>query len=117
VRRFILVSGGVIYGFSFYGCLKQLEMSGVWNIDDIKAFTASIGSVVSVLLAVSQDWETIDNYLINRPWNELYKTDFGTFVDSYTNCGIFGLSIIEETIKPVLESKDISSCNVERILK
>jgi hypothetical protein len=34
--------------------LKQLEMSGVWNIDD--TFTASIGSVVSVLLAVSQDW-------------------------------------------------------------
>jgi hypothetical protein len=83
-------------------------MSGVWNIDDIKAFTARPSDRSSLLLAVSQDWETIDNYLINRPWNELYKTDFGTFVDSYTNCGIFGLSIIEETIKPVLESKDIS---------
>jgi predicted acylesterase/phospholipase RssA len=37
-------------------------MSGVWNIDDIKSiYCTSIGSVVSVLLAVSQDWETIDN--------------------------------------------------------
>jgi hypothetical protein len=30
--RHLVISGGVIYGFSFYGCLKQLEMSGVWNI-------------------------------------------------------------------------------------
>lgn len=106
--RHLVVSGGVVYGISFYGCLKQLEIEGMWNINNIKSiYCTSIGSVVSVLLSVTQDWDVLDNYLINRPWNELYKTNFSSFIDSYTNCGIFGFYIIEETLKPVLKSKDI----------
>jgi hypothetical protein len=43
----------VIYRFSFYGCETTRN---VRRVEHRRHFTASIGSVVSVLLAVSQDW-------------------------------------------------------------
>jgi hypothetical protein len=72
--RHLVISAGVIYGFSFYGCLKQLEMSGVWNIGH-KKHLLHVHRIGRLRVVGGVAGLTIDNYLINRPWNELYKTD------------------------------------------
>ena len=46
----IVISGGGIGGFSFYGAIKQLNINDVWNINNIQnIFGTSIGSIITVM--------------------------------------------------------------------
>jgi len=104
----LVISGGCIWGFYEYGALKQLHESGFWNIHNIKSmYGTSIGSIVAVILALKIDFETIDNYVIHRPWYELWQNNSYNALETYNERGVFHKNVLYDFFSPLFKSCDI----------
>jgi predicted acylesterase/phospholipase RssA len=114
--KHLVISGGVIYGFAFFGFLKHLHQEGTINMNQIETFHAtSIGTIISTILALwskttdttEYDWEMLENYLVHRPWQTVYHFSIQDIFNSYQNGGLFDQKIIEETLRPLFAAKDL----------
>jgi predicted acylesterase/phospholipase RssA len=109
IIKHLVCSGGGCAGFTFYGVLKNTCKNGLWKIDDIKTlYGTSVGSILSVMIALKYDWDTIDNYLIKRPWHNIYKIDIFSLLVVFNRKGFFDKKVIQETFLPLFNGKDIS---------
>lgn len=109
IIKHIVISGGGVAGFSFYGALRESSKKGTWNIDNIQSiYGTSVGSILAVMLSLKYDWDTVDDYLIKRPWQNLYKFNIYSMLDAIQNRGIFNIKVIEETLLPLFSGKDLS---------
>jgi predicted acylesterase/phospholipase RssA len=106
--KHLVIPGGVVYGFSFYGALRHLAIHGLWDMKNIETIhTCSVGGLFGVFLALGYDWETYDKYLIDRPWHEVFKFSLSSLTNCFQNTGIFGISNIEDVLLPLLNGKNI----------
>jgi predicted acylesterase/phospholipase RssA len=106
--RHIVCSGGGVTGFSFYGILKECYSRGIWKFENIETiYGTSVGSIFAVILALNYDWKNMDDYLIKRPWHNVFKFDLFSILDSIDRRGIFGIKTIEDTFSSLLLGKDI----------
>jgi len=106
--KHIVISGGGITGFSFYGALKESSNQGKWNIDDIESiYGTSVGSILAVILALRYDWKTTDDYFIKRPWQNIYKFNLYSMFEAVQQRGIFTKQIIEEIFSSLFSAKEI----------
>lgn len=106
--RHIVCSGGGVTGFSFYGILKECYSRGIWKFENIETiYGTSVGSIFAVILALNYDWKTIDDYLIKRPWQNVFKFNLYSVLDSVQQRGIFGIKTIEDTFSSLFLGKDI----------
>lgn len=104
----IVISGGGQTGFTFYGVLREAAKQGFWDIANIRSFYGtSVGTFLSVILCLNYDWETIDTYFINRPWQNIFKVDLYTIMQAFEKRGIFGIDIMEKMLGPLFAGKDI----------
>lgn len=107
--KHLVISGGGIWGLTCYGALKETEKSGLWNIENIESiYSTSVGSIVSVILALNYDWQTIDDFLIKRPWHQVFKFDIYSLLSAVEKRGIFDKTVIVELFEPLFKGKDIS---------
>jgi len=107
--KHLVISGGGATGLSYYGILKETNRMGLWNLEDIETmYGTSIGAILIVILSLKYDWKTIDDYLIKRPWHNVYKFTMYSVIDSYQKRGIFNIEEMEETFLPLFNGKDIS---------
>lgn len=107
--KHIVISGGGAAGFAFYGALKHTHTNGIWNIADIESiYSTSAGSIISVFLTLGYDWKTIDDYIVKRPWNQVYKCELPMALQAIQNQGLFNRHVILDTFKPLFLGKDIS---------
>jgi predicted acylesterase/phospholipase RssA len=104
----LVISGGGAAGFAFYGALKESEKRGLWNIHNIdRIYSTSAGSMVAVIISLGYDWETLDDYLIKRPWQNVYKCELPTAIQSIKTQGLFSKTVIQDTFTPLFNGKDI----------
>jgi len=104
----IVISGGCIWGLYEYGALKQLHENGFWNIHQIKTiYGTSVGAFIAIILALKIDFETIDKYIINRPWNDVFKKNSYNLLESYDNRGVFHKEVFYDVYSPLFKSCDI----------
>ena len=89
--------------------LRECHKRNLWKLEDIETiYGTSVGSIIAVILALDYDWDTIDDYLIKRPWNNVFKFNLYSIIDSLKKRGIFGMKTIEDTFAPLFNGKDIS---------
>ena len=106
----LVISGGAATGFSYYGALKELNKQGFWNIDEIESiYATSIGTYLSVFIMLKYPWETLDEYLIKRPWHQLFKFDLNTLFQSLYKGGLYNKLNVYEVLGPILRGKDLST--------
>jgi predicted acylesterase/phospholipase RssA len=107
--KYLVLSGGGPLGFEYMGTLQYLHEKDFWNIDHIKSiYATSAGSVVAAFLCLKYDWETINKYIIERPWHDIFKLSGKQIVEAYYNKGLYDKKIFEIAFKPLLEAKDLS---------
>jgi predicted acylesterase/phospholipase RssA len=107
--KHLVIPGGGPMGIQSIGALQHLEKSGFWKIDDIKTiYATSAGAIVALLMALKFDWDSINDYIILRPWHETYHVNISQIFEAYSKKGIFDRSIIETFYKPFFETRDIS---------
>ena len=107
--KHLVIAGGAHVGFSYYGAIRTLVQKHFLILDNIETvYVTSVGGMVATLIFLHYDWEVIDNYLIKRPWHQVFKTDLPTLVRGIYKGGIYGIHEIEEFIYPMLLGKDLS---------
>lgn len=107
--KHIVLGGGGGGGLAAYGALKHLAKNDFWNIKDINSiYATSIGSLIGILLILCDDWDVLDDYIIKRPWENIIDIKPLDIINIWNNKGILTESIIKDTIKPFLYTKDLS---------
>jgi len=108
IIKHLVISGGGVSGFSAYGVLRESNKAGFWDFDNIKSiYGTSIGAILSVMMVLNYDWDILDDYFIKRPWNNIFKINMGSILNSFQNCGILNIKVIEEVFLPLFNGKDI----------
>ena len=106
----IVIAGGGASGISIYGVLRESNKSGFWNINNIKTiYGTSIGAIIAIFIALQYPWDDLDEYILKRPWQNVFKFDIKSLLYAYDNRGIFDKKIIEELLIPLLKGKDLET--------
>jgi predicted acylesterase/phospholipase RssA len=61
------------------------------------------------MIVLKYDWDELDNYIINRPWENVFKINIDSLIGAFDSKGIFSKKIIEDMLFPLLLGKDIST--------
>ena len=108
VIKHIVISGGGITGFTAYGILKESAKEGFWDINNIKTmYATSIGGLLMVILSLKFDWDTLDEYIIKRPWSNIFNLNIYSLINSFQTKGLFNIKIVESVFEPLFKAKDI----------
>jgi len=106
--KHLVLSGGGQLMIQLLGAIKHLEENKFIDLKDIESiYGTSAGAIVGVLICLKYDWETIYDYIIKRPWKDVFKIKVENILETYTKKGIFDYKTVEKIFKPLLDAKDI----------
>ena len=106
--KHLVVSGGGTYGLSAYGALRELNKQGFWNLSKIQSCHAtSIGTIILVMILCNYEWDLLDDFIIKRPWNQVFKFDISKLFEGFDKCGMFDKSILCDSLKPIFLGDDV----------
>jgi len=107
--KHLVISGGGPTMIQTLGSIQHLEENKFIDINNIKTiYGTSAGAIIGVLICLKYDWTTLYDYIIKRPWQEVFPINIQNIFDSYTKKGIFDDKTIIKCFKPLLDAKDIS---------
>jgi len=102
------MSGGGPIMVQILGAIQHLENKKFLEMKNIESiYGTSAGAIVAILICLKFDWETINDYIIKRPWQDVFPVKVQNIFDAYTKKGIFDIKTIEKCFKPLLDAKDI----------
>ena len=107
IKHLVLCGGGAI-AFPMFASLQYLHNINYWNIDNIETiYSCSIGSFIGVLISLKLDMEWIYDFLIKRPWDNIFNLKSINYLKIITNKGIYSEDIWKIVLKPVFKAKNI----------
>lgn len=121
IKHIVLAGGGTII-LDEFSILKESNLCGFWNFKDIKTiYGTSAGGLLGLLIcllsipeqntetnSVNLDWDILEKYLIHRPWQNVFKIDILTIIQSINKDGILDINTIKESYSPIFKAKDLS---------
>ena len=108
--KHIVISGGGPAGLQYLGALEYLHKKEFWKTEEIETiYATSVGAIIAVFLCLKYDWETLNQYIIERPWQDAFTITAKHILDAYTNKGLFDKKLAEIIFKPLLEAKDLTT--------
>ena len=106
--KHLVISGGAYYGFCIYGALKQLSHMNKFDIKNVQTiYATSVGTMIGCMVALDYDWNTLDDYLIKRPWHQTFPVNLNSIFSAYSNCGVFNYKFIDSVMHPILLGKNL----------
>lgn len=117
--KHLVISGGGPVLIHVLGAIQHLEQNNYIDRKEIKSiYGTSAGAIVGVLLCLGFDWETMRDYIIKRPWHDVFPVKVQNIFDAYTKKGVFDIKTFEKCFKPLLDAKDINmDVNLEDFYK
>jgi predicted acylesterase/phospholipase RssA len=117
--KHLVISGGGPIMVQVLAAIQHLEKNNFIDMKNIESiYGTSAGAIIGVLICLKYDWETINDYIIKRPWHDVFPIKVQNIFDAYTKKGIFDIKTIEKCFKPLLDAKDISmDINLEDFYK
>jgi predicted acylesterase/phospholipase RssA len=108
IKHLVFPGGGGVL-FNILGSLQYLEKNNIWKVENIESiYGTSSGGILGVVVCLKYDWQTINDYFLERPWHEVYKLNMQSIINCYSKGGLFGFDFIVLLIKPLFEAKNIS---------
>ena len=106
--KHLVFSGGGPIMIQILAALQELEAKDFLHMSNIETiYGTSAGAIVATLIALKFDWDTINDYIIKRPWQDVFPIHITHILDSYGKRGIFDHQTVEKCFKPLLDAKDI----------
>jgi predicted acylesterase/phospholipase RssA len=106
--KHIVISGGGPIMVQILGALQCLENNNFFDFNNIESiYGTSAGAIVGTLLCMRFDWQTIYDYIIKRPWHDVFEIKVENILESFHSKGIFDIKVIEKCFKPLFDAKDI----------
>jgi len=109
----LALSGGGPALISSLGAIIEAEEREIFNPAQIKSIYASSGgAVVALFFCLHRDkhfeWETITEFFIHRPWEEVFNLNPTIIIESYHSRGIFGTDTLKKCFHSFFDARDIS---------
>ena len=90
------------------GVLHELYEQNYWNLDNIECFYGSSGgTIITVFLLLSDDFNMLKDYIIKRPWDKVWPIDANAVFSMYENLGIFSIDDFYKGFEPFFKAKNI----------
>ena len=107
--KHLVISGGgpsLIQSLSAIQHLTESQFMDINNIESI--YGTSAGAIVAILLCLKYDWNTLNDYIIKRPWHDVFHVKIQNIFDAYYNKGLFDNNILDKCFQSLFDAKDIS---------
>ena len=106
--KHLVISGGGPIMIQILSAIQELENNKYVNMNEIETiYATSAGAVIGLMISLKFDWETLNDYIIKRPWHDVFPIKVQNILDSYTRKGIFDIKTIQKCFKPLFDAKDI----------
>lgn len=106
--KHLVISGGGPTLVQALGAIQHVEEQKFIDISNIETiYGTSAGAILGTLICLKFDWETINDYIIKRPWHEVFPINVQKIFDAYTKKGIFDIKTVEKIFKPLFSAKDL----------
>jgi predicted acylesterase/phospholipase RssA len=106
--KHLVISGGGPILIQILGAIQHLERNEIVHMSNIESiYGTSAGAIIGILICLKFDWNTINDYIIKRPWQDVFPIKVQNIFDAYTKKGIFDVKTVEKCFKPLLDAKDI----------
>jgi predicted acylesterase/phospholipase RssA len=117
--KHLVISGGGPSLIQVLGAIQHLESAKFIDMSNIETiYGTSGGAIIGALICLNFDWETINDYIIKRPWKDVFSIKVDNILEAYKKKGLFDKKIIEKCFKPLFDAKDISiDINLEDFYK
>lgn len=107
--KHLVISGGGPIMIQIMSAVQELERKEYLNMNNIESiYGTSAGAIVGVMISLKFDWETLNDYIIKRPWQDVFPIKVQNILEAYTKKGIFDIKTVEKCFKPLFDAKDIS---------
>jgi predicted acylesterase/phospholipase RssA len=107
--KHLVISGGGPSLLQYISAIQYLTEQEIINFDKIQTiYGTSAGALLGAILCMRFEWDVLNDYIIKRPWHELFSIKIQHILEAYTKKGILDRKIIEKVFQPLLLSKDIS---------
>ena len=106
--KHLVISGGGPILIKILGAIQHLESNKFIDLKNIESvYGTSAGAIMGILICLKFDWETINDYIIKRPWQDVFPIKIENIFDAYRKRGIFDIKPVEKSFKPLFDAKDI----------
>ena len=106
--KHLVFGGGGGGGYAIYGAIKYLAQNKFFDIENIETiYATSIGTLIGIYVSLKYDWNTIDDYLIKRPWEKVIGIKPTDIINMWQEKGILNEDVIKLILKPLLEAKEL----------
>ena len=106
--KHLVISGGGPILIQILGAIQHLEKNEIVHMSNIESiYGTSAGAIIGILICLKFDWNTINDYIIKRPWHDVFPIKVQNIFDAYTKKGLFDVKTVEKCFKPLLDAKDI----------
>ena len=106
--KHLVFGGGGPSCFLIYGAVRELNKLDYWKMENIKSiYGCSSGAWLGLLISLGFDWDTLDSYLIKRPWEKMINIGPTEVINSFSTKGLVSRDFIMNTVKPVLQARDL----------
>jgi predicted acylesterase/phospholipase RssA len=107
--KHLVISGGGPIMIQIMSAIQELERKDYFNIKNIESiYGTSAGAIIGLMISLKFDWETLNDYIIKRPWQDVFPIKVQNILDAYNKKGIFDIKTVEKCFKPLFDAKDIS---------
>lgn len=108
----LVISGGGPSCIQSLGAIKELQRLNIIQLENIKSiYVSSAGAITAMFICIYRDlhfdWETIENYIVNRPWQDVFSIDMSLIFESYKSRGLFHTSTIQKVFQPFFDALSI----------
>jgi len=106
--KHLVISGGGPIMIQILSAVQELESNQYIDMNNIESiYGTSAGAILAVMFSLKFDWQTLNDYIIKRPWQDVFPIKVQNILDAYTKKGIFDHKTIEKCFKPLFDAKDI----------
>jgi predicted acylesterase/phospholipase RssA len=107
--KHLVFSGGGPSLIQTIGALQTVEAAGFVNLAEIQTiYGTSAGAILGLIICLKFDWPTINDYILLRPWHDVFPMKVQHIFDAYTKRGIYDEQVVAKCFKPLFDAKDIS---------
>ena len=73
IKHLVIAGGGPVL-VQILAAIQELEKHKYLNMKDITSiYGTSAGAIIAVFISLNFDWETINDYIIKRPWQDVFQ--------------------------------------------
>lgn len=109
IKHLVLPGGGSNF-FTFYGIVKQAHIDHIWNYDTLSSIhCTSSSSILAFVMLLKMEWDIIDNYIINRPWDTVYPITPEMCFDIFQSKGFVNIEFLYIFADPLLKTVEWSN--------